>query len=339
MDVGLYFDLRNPPLWQRSWSRTYGFALEMCEEADRLGADSVWLSEHHGFEDGYLPQPLTMAAAVAARTRRLRIGTAVLLAPLRHAVHIAEQAAVVDAISGGRLELGLGAGYRVSEFELFGVDHASRYRTTDAAVRTIRQRWADATVRPPPTQPRVPIWLGYNGPTGARRAGLLGEGLLSLERHLLPPYLDGLREGGHGVADARMGGVVNAFTTDDPERDWPTIAMHYRYQSETYAHYTAEGADEAHRRLLPSSIDPEHARAEGLGGGRDGLLVGTPAGNAEQIRAHLADLPVRTVFFWVSLAGMPDEVVVRHVQAICTSLRPLLADADRALSGGDGRTS
>src|SRR5258708_6520929 len=70
MKVGLYFDLRNPPRWRRSWSRTYGFTLEMCEEAERLGADSVWFSEHHLFEDGYLPQPLIMAAAAAARTRR-----------------------------------------------------------------------------------------------------------------------------------------------------------------------------------------------------------------------------------------------------------------------------
>src|SRR4029079_333378 len=79
--VGLYLDLRNPPASRQHWHRLYDFTLELCEEAERLGADSVWLSEHHLFEDGYLTQPLTYAAAIAARTSRVRIGTAVVIAP------------------------------------------------------------------------------------------------------------------------------------------------------------------------------------------------------------------------------------------------------------------
>ena len=80
--LGVYLDLRNPPAWRRDWNQLYGFTLELCEEAERLGADSVWLSEHHGFEDGYLTQPLTFASAIAARTRRIRIGTAVVILPI-----------------------------------------------------------------------------------------------------------------------------------------------------------------------------------------------------------------------------------------------------------------
>ena len=99
MNVGLYFDLRNPPAWATDFGRLYGFTLEMCEEAERLGCHSIWLSEHHRFDDGYLSQPLTMAAAVAARTRVPRIGTAIVVAPLHHPVELAEQAAVVDIIS------------------------------------------------------------------------------------------------------------------------------------------------------------------------------------------------------------------------------------------------
>ncbi len=76
MNVGIYFDMRSPVRSGADPARLYGFVLEMCEEADSLGCHSVWLSEHHLFSDGYLPQPLTMAAAVPARTRRCRIGTA-----------------------------------------------------------------------------------------------------------------------------------------------------------------------------------------------------------------------------------------------------------------------
>ncbi len=72
MNVGIYFDLRNPPASNTETSRLYGFTLELCEEADALGCHSIWLSEHHLFDDGYLPQPLTFAAALAARTKHAR---------------------------------------------------------------------------------------------------------------------------------------------------------------------------------------------------------------------------------------------------------------------------
>jgi alkanesulfonate monooxygenase SsuD/methylene tetrahydromethanopterin reductase-like flavin-dependent oxidoreductase (luciferase family) len=325
MDVGLYFDLRNPPAWRRPWQRTYGFALEMAEEAERLGADSVWLSEHHLFEDGYLPQPLTMAAAVAARTRRVRIGTAVLIAGVRHPVHIAEEAAVVDAISGGRLDLGLGAGYRVPEFELFGADFGSRYLAVDNSVRAIRQMWARGELTPPPTQERMPIWLGYQGPAGARRAGQLGEYLLSLNHSSLEPYLEGLRAGGHDASVARMGGFLNVFTTEDPERDWAVTAVHHQYQWDSYYRYSVEGTDEAHRFRFPATVEPEASRAGGLAPGYGNLLYGTPEDNAAKVLERVAGLPVETIFFWVSLAGMPEDLVARHVEAVCTRLRPLLA--------------
>src|SRR4051794_38030285 len=110
MRVGLYFDMRNPPAWAQEPSRLYGFTLEMCQEAERLGIDSVWVSEHHRFDDGYLPQPLTMLAAIAARTTRIRLGTAVLVAPLHHAAEIAAQAAVVAILSNGPLDPRPGAG-------------------------------------------------------------------------------------------------------------------------------------------------------------------------------------------------------------------------------------
>ena len=185
MKLGLYFDLRNPSPWARPWPEVYGRALDLVVEAENLGAGSVWFSEHHLFTDGYLPQPLTFAAAAAARTTRVRIGTAVLVAALRPAVLVAEEAAVIDQLSGGRLELGIGAGYSVPEYELYGADISKRYGLTDAAVREIRHLLDDGIVTPPAAQNPFPIWLGYQGPQGAKRAGRLGVGLLSLDRALL----------------------------------------------------------------------------------------------------------------------------------------------------------
>src|ERR1700737_687078 len=194
MKVGVYFDLRNPPQWRQSPSRLYGFALEACQEAERLGAGSAWFSEHHLFEDDYLCAPLTFAAAAAARTQRIRLGTAIVIAPLHHPAEIAEQSAVVDLVSDGRLDLGLGAGYRVPEFALFDAPMSARYGRTDGTVRRLRGLWGKDGIRPGPIQDPLPIWLGYQGPKGARRAGLLGEGLLSADAPLWGPYSDGLAE-------------------------------------------------------------------------------------------------------------------------------------------------
>ena len=323
MNIGVWFDLRNPPGWRQDPARLYGFTLELCEEAERLGADSVWFSEHHGFEDGYLPQPLTFAAAAAARTTRVRIGTGVLVAPLRKTPQLAEEAAVVDIISGGRLDLGLGAGYRVPEFQLFGADLAERYRVLDEQVGELRRLWGAGGLTPAPVQDRLPIWLGYQGPKGARRAGRMGEGLLTVAPASWPPYRDGLAEGGHDPAMARMSGGIQAYVTDDPERDWPLVARHLAYNTDSYRRYMVEGTGHP----VPRPVDPERLRSRPPDGRPlSYFLFGTPEEVAGAIRDYVGQAPVRTVWLSGSIAGFPQEVAVRHVQTICTRLRPLLAD-------------
>ena len=321
MKVGLYFDLRNPPAWPTDWSRLYGFTLELCEEAERLGCHSIWLTEHHLFDDGYLPQPLTMAAAVAARTRVVRIGTGIVIAPLHHPVEIAEQAAIVDIISSGRVEVGIGAGYRIPEFELFGADIAHRYGATDGCARELRRLWS-GVVTPAPVQSRVPIWLGYQGPQGAARAGRLGEGLLSADGKLWPVYRDALVGAGHPVSDARMTGGIQGWATDDPDADWPVVAAHLANQLDSYRRYMVEGTGQP----VPRPVDPDRMRQrEPFGGPIGYFLYGTPEHVAGKVREAVADAPVDAVYFWASIAGMPEDLVVRNVRTVCERLAPLLA--------------
>lgn len=321
MDVGLYFDLRNPPQWEQDSSRLYNFTLEMCEEVERLGGHSVWTTEHHLFEDGYITQPLMFLAAAAARTRRIRLGTAILLAPLRSAPLIAEEAAVVDIISGGRLDLGLGAGYRVPEFELYGADITKRYGTTLSRARELREIWAEGRLKPMPVQHPVPVWLGFQGPKNAYKAGLQGDHLLTPLGSLWEPYRQGLVDGGHDPSTARMAGGIQAWVTEDPERDWPIVSRYAAAQLDSYRRHMVEGTDHP----IPRPVDMERLRGKSPLHSLDYFIFGTPEDVAAGIRALTGDAPVETVFLWGSYAGMPEELVARNVNTILTKLKPLLA--------------
>ncbi|MET7772561.1 LLM class flavin-dependent oxidoreductase [Nocardia sp. NPDC005366] len=319
-EVGLYFDLRNPPHREGSAARLHGFTLEMCEEADRLGAASLWFSEHHLFDDGYLTQPLTFAAAAAARTRNARLGTAILIAPLHSPVDVAEQAALVDLISGGRLDLGIGTGYRTAEFELYNVTDRARYSRTDDMVRQLRQLWSADGVTPLPVQDPIPVWLGYHGAQGARRAGLLGAPLLTPNHESWPDYRAGLIEAGHDPTTGRMGGGIQAWVTEDPERDWPLVAPYIAYQVDSYRRHMVHGTDQP----LPAPVDPARLVTREPRGPLSYFWFGTPEDIAERIRGLTEGAPVTTVYLWASVGGMPEAMVAEHIRVVTTRLAPLL---------------
>jgi alkanesulfonate monooxygenase SsuD/methylene tetrahydromethanopterin reductase-like flavin-dependent oxidoreductase (luciferase family) len=320
MELGLFFDLRNPPGWRVDDTRLYGFTLEAIEEAERLGLHSIWVTEHHLFEDNYLPQPLTFLAAAAARTKRLRLGTAILLSALRPAVQIAEEAAIVDIISGGRLEVGLGAGYRIPEYALFNADFEARFRTNDSRARELRAIWAEGKVTPGPVQKRLPLWIGYQTPKGARRAGRMGERLLCPNGALWESYREGLVEGGHDPATGHMGGLIQGWVSDDPERDWAVIGRHLAYQTDTYKSYGVEGTG----RPPPPPVDVEKLRAAPSSAGMAAFMLATPEQAAPLIRAHTGDAPVKHVHMWASIAGLPERMVMDNIRTLATRLAPLL---------------
>lgn len=180
--VGLYTG-------QRADGADYRDAVPLAVAAEEAGFDSFWVSEHHGMPDGYLPSPLTLLAALAPVTSRIELGTGVLLAPLHHPLRIAEDAAVVDLLSGGRLVLGLGLGYAAAEYAAFGVDPATRGARLEALVRALRTAWTGGPVRcdvlglhgarvTPVPRRSIPIWLGGYAARAVRRAGLLADGHL-----------------------------------------------------------------------------------------------------------------------------------------------------------------
>jgi len=327
LKLGIYFDLRDPPPWRRGWDAVYARALETAEHADARGIGSIWLSEHHFFEDGYLPQPLVFAAALGARTKRARIGTAVLIAPLRSAVEIAEEAAVADAVSGGRIELGLGTGYRLPEFEAFGAAPEERFEVLEHRGREVGELLAAGRVTPRPIQDPLPIWIGGHKTRAAGIAGRLGAGLLSLNPDAWDLYCDALEQAGHDRGFARAAGPLALFVADDPERAWAAIRPHAEYGWRTYDDYAREGRDGARcAPTLPGVFDTIER------GAKPPVRVVTVAQAARELRQLAATATIEHVFFWERVPGMPDDLADRHVELILNGLIPAIADLDQPLA-------
>jgi alkanesulfonate monooxygenase SsuD/methylene tetrahydromethanopterin reductase-like flavin-dependent oxidoreductase (luciferase family) len=161
-----------------------------AELAEAGGLDGVFVSEHHGVAEGHLAAPFVALGAVAQATERVRIGTNIALAPLYQPVRLAEDVAAVDLLSEGRMVLGIGLGYRASEFAAMGVVRSQRARLLEAAVATIRAAWSGqpiaesaegpVTVWPPPHQdPGPPVWIGAFAEPGVRRARRIGDGYIA----------------------------------------------------------------------------------------------------------------------------------------------------------------
>jgi alkanesulfonate monooxygenase SsuD/methylene tetrahydromethanopterin reductase-like flavin-dependent oxidoreductase (luciferase family) len=143
---GLWYDFRNPAQWRQPADRLYREILDQIAWGENNGFDHVWLSEHHFIEDGYLPSILPVAAAIAARTNRIRIASGVLLMPFHNPIRLAEDIATVDVISGGRFELGVGIGFKPEEFVGFGVSSKERGARTDQSLDIIRRALAGETI-------------------------------------------------------------------------------------------------------------------------------------------------------------------------------------------------
>jgi len=201
MKIGLGpYGMQAPPGCGFTHEQLYREMLEQLEVAEDLGYDSVWLTEHHFLDDGYLPALLACAAGVATRTRRIKIGTGVVLLPLYDPIHIAEEAAVVDLLSSGRLIFGIAPGYRPEEFAGFRTPREKRGARMEEAMNVLIQAWSqerfsfegkfysytDMKVTPKPVQkPHPPIWIGASIKEGIRRAAKYGVPLLASPRHRL----------------------------------------------------------------------------------------------------------------------------------------------------------
>ncbi len=266
--------------------------------ADRLGFDGVWLSEHHLTGDGMLPSPLVMAGVLAARTSRIRVGTNILVLPLHHPLRVAEDAAVVDLVSGGRLSLGVGQGYSEREFAAFGVDRRRRGALLEEGVRVIREAWSEVAPRP---HGKIPIYVAGVTEAGLRRAARLGDGVIIY--CATPGDLIARRK----LLDQVAGNPPPLICTgimhvdDDPDRAWADAAPGIAYLEGEIASYGGTEPPPLHR---------------------EDYLVGTP----DDVAARLIALHEATRFVhfahWLRLPTLSHDAAMRSLELIAGRVIP-----------------
>ncbi len=325
----------------RSFHRDYRDAIELARLTEEVGLDSAWVSEHHGSEDGYLPSLLPLLAAFAAVTTRIELGTGVILAPYHDPIRLAEDFAVVDQISGGRVVCGLGIGWRDEEFRAFGIDVSTRVRRLTEIVEVLRLAWTtdrfdyrgrhysyDAVaVTPKPA--RVPrIYVGGFVDSAIRRAGRIADGYISSRAQP-----DRVAEAFRMASEARRGAgregaplaalLQNAFVTNDPERDWSMVAAGIGHQLGVYAGWRA-GTDVPGKRL--EVMPPDEASI------RSTTAFGTPdevyellAPLARVLAAH----PDSHLILRFHYPGMDAGPAAESIRLFAREVAPRLREAAR----------
>ena len=271
-----YYTMQSPPHHKRSHKELYAEMLEEVAMADQMGFDSAWLSEHHFLDDGYCPSVLLTAAAIAAKTNNIRIGTGVLLLPLHDPIRVAEDAAVADLISEGRLILGIGLGYRQEEFDGFGRTTKQRRGRMEEGIEILTKSWADepfslegkyyklenVNVTPKPVQKPIPIWIGAFTEPAIRRAARIGAplyvpaiGVIPIVKYLFDMHSNLLKEYGRNPDDFEKPLVREMYISDmNSDQAWEKIKEHVTYTAKGYASWGSMGDREGN--LLSDPNDP-----------------------------------------------------------------------------------
>jgi probable F420-dependent oxidoreductase len=310
--VGL-FTGQIPPGSSRTFAQEYRETIELVRLAEALGFDSAWVSEHHGASDGYLPSLLPMLAAMAATTERIGLGTGIVLTPLHDPIRLAEDAAVVDQLSEGRLILGLGIGWRAEEFRMFNIPMTQRLQRTVETIEVLRRAWSErrfsfhgrsfgydrVRVTPAPARPGgPPIYLGGHADAAVRRAGRLADGYITEAEPIddVLPAVEHFEGGARGAGkDPRRLGLVllQSVAVSRDGREWDVAGLGVSHQLGAYAAWES-GSDTPDVDRLELPLADEEA-----------MLRWTAAGTPAEVVSRLR--PIVEAF-----AGRFDaELVVR----------------------------
>jgi probable F420-dependent oxidoreductase len=341
--VGL-FTGQIPVESQRTFHEEYREAIELVRLVESEGLDGAWVSEHHFAGDGYLPSLLPLLATFAAVTERIELGTGVVLAPFHDPIRLAEDFAVVDQISGGRVIAGFGIGWRDEEFRAFGIETSSRVRRMEEIIEILRLAWGQerfdysgrhysySSVAVTPKPARVPpILVGGFVENAIRRAGRIGDGYISSRADKPEMVEKAFATAAAARKQAGLDGppmvavLQNAFVTESPEQDWPMVRDGIGHQLGVYSGWR-EGTDvkDVPLRVIPP--DEETIRRT--------TAYGTP----EQVVESLTPLakilgryPESHIILRLHYPGMTAPPAAKAISLLAREVAPLLKE--RAAAG------
>lgn len=331
MQAAIAATIRNLPSKPRPLSDIYREHLDGYVLADELGFSHLWLAEHHFADDDHNPSALPILAAVAARTQRIRIGTYIILMAFHHPILVAEDAAVVDILSGGRFDLAVGAGPMPAECAVFGIDQKETFARTYEALEIVQRCWTEEEfshhgkyfnfdqvrmTTKPVQRPHPPIWMAAGGPQSARKAAERG---YHLAMGLGPGheiYVQTLRGLGKSTADQKIcSGPVGIHLSDSTGQAWDEAEVGLRAWLEFYQ-----------RRRAPfvGPIPPlgEFRKTPNIGFVGMPFLVGTVAEIGERMRQMFKNAPLDELPLYFHLPGMEYEAVKKSMTLFSKHILP-----------------
>jgi len=349
MDFGLMFAFENPKEWEVPTTEVCRETLSQIVLSEELGYDTVWLAEQH-FDRDWLPCSFTIFGAIAAQTHEIKLGQSVTILPYHHPLQIAEEAAIVDVLSNGRFQLGLGLGYLVELFDAFGIPRRERASRMEEGLEIIKgcflndpfsfegqhYKFHDVSLWPKPVQkPHPPIWVGAVVPKAAERAARHGCHLAGGSPEAFQAYDQTLRRNGMDPKDFNKAGYRVVHIAETREQAWEYCAPHILHRMARYAaEYKTipdyktgifegkEGGAFGVETLPSSSELPELAKAGKINFFGDPFLVGTVEdviqGVEEAKKEGLTHLQL-----WMQIGGIDPRKTRNSIRLFAKEVMPL----------------
>lgn len=328
VNYGLWYDFRNPEQWRQPFEQFYAERLDQIADAETLGFDSVWLTEHHFCDDGYTPSPLVICGAIGARTQRMHMGTNLMLLPIADPVRVAEDAATLSLMSRGRFDLGVGLGYREVEFTQFGRKVSHRPSLVEEGIEIIRRAWSgkpvnfsgkrfevgDLCITPVPENPPQ-ILLGGMAPPAIDRVARVADGFLSTGGLGLDLYCEALERHGKTTADGNVILGCWAIIAEDPEKEAANVGDHVLYQANEYIRWGAFGPPDS----TPLFASAKDAIENGLYELWDADMA------VSKLKGLIKQYPmISDIHFWAQFPGESVESGNRRLRYIAENVLPKL---------------
>ncbi len=323
MLFGLRFDFRNPTLAATTMADRYEAALDMAAWADQLGCVTIAISEHHGSADGYLPSPLPMLAAMAARTTQVRFTVAALIAPFYDPLRVAEDLVVLDHLSRGRIDVIVAAGYVPEEFSMFDVRTSDRASKVVEVVETLQRaftgepfeyRGRTVNITPGPYRPGGPsITLGGSSDAAARRAARMGTGFLPSIPEVWDAYRNELQVLGQpDPGPSPIGENRTVALSRDPQAGWEQFGPYFLHETNAYGAWQAQTNVGSPYRMSSDIIELQAGSS---------YAVLTPDEYIEELRAA----PFPFAMLHPMCGGIPPELAWSSLRLFETEVLPAFA--------------